>query len=100
MHDLETNLRLEVQPSTCVSCYNLTRIFKETTDKHVPQMKQKDLRNQGQFMTKELSKQIMKRTESKSLYFKWLSRESFMTYETGKNKCSNVTKSAKKVYFG
>lgn len=100
MHDLETNLRLEMQASTCVSCYKLTRIFEETTDKHAPQMKRKDPRNQGQFVTKELSKQIMKRTESKNLYFKWLSRKSFMTYETGKNKCSNVTKSARKMYFG
>ena len=36
-----TNVRLEQQASTCVSYDKLTKIFKETTDKHAPQKKQK-----------------------------------------------------------
>ena len=36
LNDLETNLRLEEQPSTCVSYDKLTKIFKKTTDKHAP----------------------------------------------------------------
>ena len=53
----------------CVSYDKLTKIFKETTDKHAPQKKQKISGNQAPFMTKELSKQIMKRSKSKNLYF-------------------------------
>ena len=41
LNDLETNLRLEEQASTCVSYDKLTKIFKETTDKHAPQKKRK-----------------------------------------------------------
>ena len=52
--DLKTNLRLEEQTSTCVSYDKLTKIFKETTDKHVPQKKRKLRGNQAPFMTKEL----------------------------------------------
>ena len=48
----------------------LTKIFKKTTGKHVPQKKGKIRDNQAAFMTKELSKQIMKRSKSKNLYFK------------------------------
>ena len=35
-------------------------------------------------MTKELSKQIMKRSESKNLYFKWPSRKNFLAYKNEK----------------
>ena len=50
-------------------------------------------------MTKELSKQIMKRSKSKNLYFKWPYRENFLAYKNEKNKCNNMTKCAKKTYF-
>ena len=39
LNDLENNLRLEEHSSTCVSSDKLTKIFKETTDKHAPQKK-------------------------------------------------------------
>ena len=70
LNDLETNLRLEEHPSTCVSYDELTKILKKNTDKHAPQKKGKIWGNQAAFMTKELSKQIMKRSKSKNLYFK------------------------------
>ena len=50
-------------------------------------------------MTKKLSKQIMKRSKSKNLYYKWPSRENFMAYKNEKNKYNNMTNYAKKVYF-
>ena len=50
-------------------------------------------------MTKELSKQIMKRSKSKNLYFKWPSMENFLAYKNEKNKCNNMTKYAKKHVF-
>ena len=46
--------------------------------------------NETPFMTKKLSKQIMKRSKSKNLYFKWPSKENFLAYENKKNKCSKI----------
>ena len=40
--------------------------------------------NQAPFMTKEQNNQIMKRSKSKNLYFKWFSREHFLTYKNEK----------------
>ena len=51
-------------------------------------------------MTKELSKQIMKISKSKNLYFKWCSRENVLAYKNEKNKWSNMTKYTKKSHFG
>ena len=99
LNDLETNLTLEEQASTCISYDKLTKIFKETTDKHVPQKKPKIRGNQAPFLTKELSKQIMKRSKFKNLYYKLLSRENFLTYKNKKYKCNKMTKYAKKAYF-
>ena len=96
LNDLKTNLRLEEQTSPCVSYDKLTKIFKETTDKHAPQKKRKIRGNQAPFMTKE---QVMKRSKSKNFYFKWPSRESFLAYKNEKNKCTNMIKYSKKAYF-
>ena len=74
------------QASMCVSFDKLTKIFKETTDKHAPQNKERIGDSQASFMTKELSKQIMKRSKSKNLYFKWPSRENFFAHENEKKK--------------
>ena len=99
LNDLEINLRLEEQASLCDFYDKLTKIFKETTDKYAPQKNRKIRGNQATFMTKELSKQIMKRSKSKNLYFKWPSRENFLAYKNEKNKCKNMTKCAKKHIF-
>ena len=101
LNDLETTLSLEEQVSTCVSYDKLTKIFKETTNKHAPQKKWKIRGNQAPFMIKELSKQIMKRSKSKNLYCNWPSRENWLAYEN-KNKqmqYCNITKYGKKAYF-
>ena len=67
LNHLEANLRLDEQVLTCVSYDKLIRIFKKTTDKHAPQKKRKGRGDQTPFTTKELSKQIMKRSKSKNL---------------------------------
>lgn len=52
-------------------------------------------------MTKELSKQIMGKSKSKNVYFKWPLRENFSTYKNEKknkkkqtSKCNNIAKYA------
>ena len=50
-------------------------------------------------MTRELSKQIMKRSKCKNLYLKWPSGENFLPYKMKKHKCNNIAKYAKKAYF-
>ena len=51
-------------------------------------------------MTKELSKQTMKRSKSKNLYFKWLSTANILAYKNEqKTKINYMTKNAKEVYF-
>ena len=84
LNDLEINLRLEEQASTCVSYDKLTKIFQGTTDKHAPQKKHNIRGNQTPFMTRELSQQIMKRSKSKNLYFMWSSRENFLAFKNEK----------------
>ena len=84
------------QASMCVSFDKLTKIFKETTDKHAPQNKERIGDSQASFMTKELSKQIMKRSKSKNLYFKWPSRENFFAHENEKKKQKQTNKKTPK----
>ena len=55
--------------------------------------------NQAPFMIKELSKAIMTRSRIKNKYNKWPSRENFLALKQIKNKCTNLTKTAKKQYF-
>ena len=77
----------------------LTKIFKKTTGKHVPQKKGKIRDNQAAFMIKELSKQIMKRSKSKNLYFKWPSWENFLAYKNEKSKWATWPNMLKKHFF-
>ena len=50
-------------------------------------------------MTKELSKAIMARSRIKNKYNKWSSTENFLAIKQIKNKCTNLTKTAKKQQF-
>ena len=50
-------------------------------------------------MTKELRKAIMTRSRIKNKYNKWSSKENFLALQQIKNKCINITKTAKKQYF-
>ena len=50
-------------------------IFRSVLDRHAP-LKRKIIRgNQGQIMTKQLSKAIMNRSKLRNRYIKWSSRE-------------------------
>ena len=64
---------------------NELRYSKKTTDKYAPQKKGKIRGNQPAVMVKEPSKQIMKRSKSKTLYLKWPSWENFLAYKNLKN---------------
>ena len=78
---------------------DLTNIFRSTLDSHAP-LKQKQVRgNQAPFMTKELSKAVMTRSTIKNKYNKWISSENLFVLKQIKNKCTNLTKAAKKQYF-
>ena len=55
--------------------------------------------NQTPLMTKELGKAIMTRSRIKNKHNKWPSRETFLALKQIKNKCTNLTKTAKKQYF-
>ena len=78
---------------------DLTIIFQSTLDNHVP-LKQKQVRgNQAPFMTKELRKAIMARSRIKNKNNKWSSTKNFLAIKQIKNKCTNLTKTAKKQYF-
>ena len=50
-------------------------------------------------MAKELSKQIMKRSKSKNLYFKWPSRKNLLIYKNEKNIWNYMTKYAENRFF-
>ena len=41
----------------------------------------------------------MEKSESKSKYLKWPSRENYVSYKKSKNKCNSLTKKAKKIFF-
>ena len=51
------------------------------------------------FMTKDLSKAIINKSEGKNKYLKWTSRENFISYKRTKNKCNSLTKKATRDFF-
>ena len=99
LDDLNSNLNQAENSSGIVSYEKLTQIFKQTIQTHAPLKKRRIRGNQAPFMTKELSKQIMKRSRYKNKYYKWPSRENFLAYKNAKNRCNNMLKYAKRVYF-
>ena len=50
-------------------------------------------------MTKDLNKVIMNTSKAKSKYLNWQSRENVNSYKRTKNKCSSLTKKAKRDFF-
>ena len=68
-------------------------------NKHAP-IKSKTVRgNQAPFMNKVISKNIMNKSRIKNKYLKWPSRENYLAYKRIKNKCNNLLKKSKKIYF-
>ena len=98
LYELENKLRTK-ECNWGVKYDDLTNIFRSTLDSHAP-LKQKQVRgNQAPFMTKELSKAIMARSRMKNKNNKWSSTKNFLAIKQIKNKCTNLTKTAKKQYF-
>ena len=80
--------------------YNsFTNTFINVANNHAP-LKKKIVRgNDAPFMTKELRKAIMNRSKSKHKYFKYPSKENFLTLKKIKNKCNSLRRKAKKHFF-
>ena len=52
-----------------------TKVFRLLLDKHAPLKVKKVRGNQGPFMTKQLSKAIMNKSNTRNKYHEWPSRE-------------------------
>ena len=50
------------------------------------------------FMTKKLSKAIMKKSKRRNKYLKWPSRENYVSFKKPKNKCNSLTKKTKTTF--
>ena len=75
----------------------LTEFFNDILN--APQ-KQKQLRgNHARFITKDLSKAIMNKSTAKNKYLNWPSRVNFISCKRTKNKCSSLTKKAKRDFL-
>ena len=77
----------------------LSSRFGSVLDKHAPLKSKKVRGNQKPFVTKELSKSIMKRSRLRTKYNKWKSRENFVAYRLAKRECDILTEKAKSQYF-
>ena len=76
-----------------------TSIFMEILDKHAP-VKQKYIRaNQNPFITKELRKAFMKRSQLKNKYYKVKTQSSKLAYKKHRNFCKNLLTKSKKKYY-
>ena len=78
--------------STC------SNVFRSVTDGNAPLKRQMIWGNQEPFMTKQLSKAIMNRSNLRNRYIKWPSRENFLGYKKAKSTCNNLNKFSKKPY--
>ena len=76
-----------------------TRIFQKVLNKHAPLIQNKVRKNHAPFMTKDLSKGIMKKSKTINRCLKWPSRENVLATKSGKNFCNNLIKTKKNVIF-
>ena len=74
-------------------------IIIKSLNKHAPIRKKYMRINDGPFMTKELRKSIMKRSNWKNKCNKFKTEENRLKYNKQRNKCTLVLRKAKKNYF-
>ena len=75
-----------------------TETFRRVLDKHAP-LKTKRVRgNQSPFMSKEFSKAVMNKSNTRNKCMKWPSREN-LAMKRAKNYCNNLTRTTKKNIF-
>ena len=75
-----------------------TETFRRVLDKHAP-LKTKRVRgNQSPFMSKEFSKAVMNKSNTRNKCMKWPSREN-LAMKRAKNYCNNLTRTTKKNFF-
>ena len=90
---------LETLDEATMNYDNFLEIFINILNKHAP-LKQKIVRgNQAPFMTKALSKAIMKRSKLKNNFNKYPSDENNRLYKKQRNYCVNLLTKEKKKYY-
>ena len=77
---------------------DLEEIFLRLLNKHAP-LKKILRHNNGPFMTKELRKEIMKRSKLKNKYNKKRNYENWSLYKKQRNYCVSLLRKTKKAYF-
>ena len=99
LQDLGGRLQGELYRNCEEPYKKLSWIFNDILNHHAP-LKQKQVRgNHAPFMTKDLTKAIMKKSKAKKKYLNWPSREKLISYKRTKNKCNSLTKKAKINFF-
>ena len=100
LHDLDQELLKGAIYQNNEGMYSIfTRIFQNVLNKHAP-LKQKKVRgNHAPFMTKDLSKAIINKSQTRNRYLKWPSRGNFLAVKSAKNLCKNLIKTKKKSHF-
>ena len=78
---------------------NIEETFLSLLNKHAPRKKKILRHNNGPFMTKELQKEIMKRSKLKNKYNKKRNYENWFLYKKQRNYCLSLMKKTKKAYF-
>ena len=78
---------------------NIEETFLSLLNKHAPHKKKILRHNNGPFMTKELQKEIMKRSKLKNKYNKKRNYENWFLYKKQRNYCLSLMKKTKKAYF-
>ena len=73
--------------------------FTKAINQHAPLKKKLVRGNQAPFITKILSKAIMRRSKLKNRYNKWPTEENERMYKKQRNYCSNLLTKEKKKYF-
>ena len=81
LHDLDQEL-LKGNNETYST---FTKVFRLLLDKHAPLKVKKVRGNQGPFMTKQLSKAIMNKSNTRNKYQEWPSRENFWPWKKQKS---------------
>ena len=82
-----------------ISFEQFNDILMKSLDKHAPIRKKYVRINDCPFMTKELRKSIMKRSNLKNRFNKLKTEENRLKYNKQRNKCTLILRKAKKNYF-
>ena len=97
--DLNSLLSRENMTPEFTSLASLTKIFRDTLNKHAPIKKKYICANHANFVIKGLRKAIMLRSRLRTIFSKEKSLESKKAYDKQRNICVKMAKKAKKEHF-